>query len=254
MRTGIHPTTHDERLLPTGRRITLEFHAGGEVIPGILLLPRAPVPAPGVVLLHGYSSRKEHLAEGVGTALQRHGIASLAVDLPLHGTRADPLQAQAERNPLALVALWRQALREARLALGYLGARPEVDAASLALAGYSLGSYLAVMTAAQEPSVRAVVLAAGGDLPRGTPLSTVARAVADPVRAVKRLKGRPLLMVNGTADRTIRADQARRLFDAASEPKEIRWWNSGHVLPGEAIDHVAAWLRERLAPRDARAG
>jgi fermentation-respiration switch protein FrsA (DUF1100 family) len=247
MTTRIHQTTHADQAVPAGRRITLEFHAGGEAIPGILLLPRDPVPAPGVLLLHGYSSRKEHVSEGVGGSLMRHGIASLAIDLPLHGTRGDPLQAQAARNPLALMGIWRQALKEARLALGYLRARKEIDRDCTAVAGYSLGSFLAVLTAAEDPAVRAVVLAAGGDLPAGTPLSAVARTVADPIRAVRKLRGRPLLMVHGTGDRTMKPEQAQRLFDAAGEPKELRWWNAGHILPAPAIDYAAEWLRERLA-------
>ena len=246
MTTRIHQTTHAEQAVPAGRRIVLEFHAGGEAIPGVLLLPREPVPAPGVLLLHGYSSRKEHVAEGVGGPLMRHGIASLSIDLPLHGTRANPLQAQAARNPLALVGVWRQALKECRLALGYLRARVEVDRECVAVAGYSLGSFLAVMAAADDPSVRAVVLAAGGDLPAGTPLSAVARAVADPVRAIRKLRGRPLLMVHGTGDRTVTPDQAQRLFDAAGEPKELKWWNAGHILPPPAIDYAAEWLKARL--------
>lgn len=246
MTTRIHQTTHSEQAVPAGRRIVLEFHAGGEAVPAILLLPREPVPAPGVLLLHGYSSRKEHVAEGIGGPLLRHGIASLSIDLPLHGTRGDPLQAQAARNPLAIVGLWRDALKECRLALGYLRARPEVDRDCTAVAGYSLGSFLAVMAAADDPAVRAVVLAAGGDLPAGTPLSAVARAVADPIRAVRKLRGRPLLMVHGTGDRTMKPEQAQRLFDAAAEPKEIKWWNAGHILPSPAIDYAAEWLRARL--------
>lgn len=246
LKRQIHQTTHSDKPVPAGRRIVLDFRTGGEAIPGILLLPRDPVPAPGVVLLHGYSSRKEHMAEGVGGSLMRHGIASLSIDLPLHGTRADPLQAQAARNPLAIVSVWRTALKECRLALGYLRARPEIDRDCTAVAGYSLGSFLAVMAAADDPAVRAVVLAAGGDLPAGTPLSAVARAVADPVRAVRKLKGRPLLMVHGTGDRTMRPEQAQRLFDAADEPKELKWWNAGHVLPAPAIDYAAEWLRERM--------
>jgi dienelactone hydrolase len=246
LKRQIHQTTHSDKPVPAGRRIVLDFRTGGEAIPGILLLPRDPVPAPGVVLLHGYSSRKEHMAEGVGGSLMRHGIASLAIDLPLHGTRGDPLQAQAARNPLALVGLWRQALKEARLALRYLSARPEVNSGCLGIAGYSLGSFLAVLTAADEPSVRAVVLAAGGDLPAGTPLAAIARTVADPLRAVRKLDGRPLLMVNGTADRTVRPDQAERLFAAAQEPKELKWWNAGHILPPPAIDYAAEWLREKM--------
>src|SRR5688572_2102553 len=110
MSIRIHQKTHGEKQLAAGRRIVLEFHTEGEAIPGILLLPREPVPAPGVLLLHGYSSRKEHVSEGVGAPLLRHGIASLAIDLPLHGTRADPLQLQAARNPLALMRLWKQGL------------------------------------------------------------------------------------------------------------------------------------------------
>lgn len=246
MTTRIHQKTHAEQAVPAGRRITLEFHAGGEAIPGVLLLPREPVPAPGVLLLHGYSSRKEHVAEGVGGPLMRHGIASLSIDLPLHGTRADPLQAQAMRNPITLMSIWRTALKECRLALGYLRARPEIDRDCTAVAGYSLGSFLAVMAAADDPTVRAVVLAAGGDLPAGTPLSAVARTVADPVRAVRKLRGRPLLMVHGTGDRTVTPDQAQRLFDAAAEPKELKWWNAGHILPPAAIDYAAEWLRERM--------
>ena len=252
MATKIHQTIHSERDIAGGRCVRLEFRAGGDTIPGILMLPEARGPVPGALLLHGYSSRKEHVSEGVGHALMRHGIATLAIDLPLHGTRADPLQAQAARNPMALFGLWRQALKECSTALGYLGARSEVDRDCLAVAGYSLGSFLSVMLAAGEPRVRAVVLAAGGDLPDGTPLAAVARAVVDPVRAIRKLKGRPLLMVHGKNDRTVRPDQARRLFEAAGEPKEIRWWDAGHILPPAAIDYAASWLARTLGRPEAR--
>lgn len=255
MTRRIHQTVHGQKAWGGGTRVRLEFHAGGEPVPAILLLPGEALPDgrgegegahPAALLLHGYSSRKEHMADGVGGALLRHGIASLALDLPLHGTRADPVQAQAARNPLAAMRLWRLALAEATLGLRYLSARPEIDGERLAIAGYSMGAFLAVMAAAGDPSVRAVVLAAGGDLPQGSPLSVVARAVADPVRAVRRLGGRPLLMVHGRNDRTVRPDQAERLFAAAPEPKELRWWQAGHVLPPAAIEDAAAWLAARL--------
>jgi hypothetical protein len=234
-----------ERKVAGGRRVEVEFRTSGDPIPGTLLLP-GDGPSGGVLLLHGYSSRREHMVDGVGKALLRHGVASLAIDLPLHGTRTDPLQAQAARNPLAVFGLWRQALRECRLAFNYLGARPEVDRGCLGVAGYSLGSFLAVMVASAEPAARAVVLAAGGDLPEGSPLTAVARTIADPLRAVRRLDGRPLLMVHGRWDHTVKPEQARRLFDAASEPKELKWWNAGHRLPPEAIDYAATWLVDQL--------
>ncbi|MDB4951967.1 MAG: Dienelactone hydrolase family protein [Gemmatimonadetes bacterium] len=237
-----------------GRRVSLEFHAGDAdaAIPATLLLPDRRDPGPGVLLLHGYSSRKEHLADTLGPALLAHGIASLAVDLPLHGTRQDPVQAQAARHPLTMFSLWRQAREETALAARFLRARAEVRADCTAVLGYSLGSYLAVQLAADDPAIRAVVLAAGGDLPRGTPLAAVARGVADPVRAVRKLAGRPLLMVHGRQDRTVRPDQAERLFAAAGEPKEIRWYDAGHILPPGSSDWVAAWLRKALVRDEAR--
>lgn len=245
-RIQIHQTTQGEKRVPGGRRILLDFRSGGDEVPGVLLLPDAEGPVPGVLLLHGYTSRKEHMAEGVGGSLLRRGIASLAIDLPLHGSRSDPLQAQSARNPLAIFGLWRTAVREAKLGVRYLAARKEIDAGRIGIAGYSLGSFLSVAAAADLPEVKAVVLAAGGDLPAGTPLATVARTVADPLRAVKKLDGRPLLMVHGTGDRTVRPDQAERLFAAAQEPKEIRWWNAGHILPAAAIDYAADWLGKQL--------
>lgn len=242
----IHQTTLSEQPIAGGCRVNLEFRTDGDPVPGVLLLPDGTEAAPGALLLHGYSSRKEHLADSVGRGLLGHGIASLAIDLPLHGSRSDPLQAQSMRNPFQIAALWRTALGDGALATRYLAARREINGDCLAVVGYSMGAFLAVQLAAGEPQLRAVVLAAGGDLPAGTPLAGVARMVADPLRAVKRLRGRPLLMIHGRWDSTVRPDQAERLFAAAEEPKEIRWWDAGHFLPNAAIDDAARWLASRL--------
>ena len=53
-------------------------------------------------------------------------------------------------------------------------------------------------------------------------------------------------MINGRFDRTIRPEQARSLFEAASEPKELRWYDGGHWPPQSAIDSVADWLAAKL--------
>ncbi len=246
-------TIHDERPVPGGRRLRVGLASGEGEVPGLLLLPderpregpRAGFGVPGAVLLHGYSSRKELMADTLGGALLARGMASLAIDLPMHGDR-EPVQAQAMRNPLHLLRQWRLALAETSLALRVLGDVPGVDRGRLALVGFSMGAYVAVMAAADEPAARAVVLAAGGDLPESTPLATLVRRAADPLRAIRRLGGRPLLMVHGRHDRTVLPEQAERLFAAASEPKTIRWWDTGHYLPPEAIADAAAWLAGTL--------
>jgi dienelactone hydrolase len=248
MKRRIHQRTLAERAVPGGRQLTLEFHGeGGPAVPATLLLPAREDPAPGALLIHGYSSRKEHMAEGVGRVLLRHRVASLAIDLPLHGTRQGAGARPAAGDALELMRHWRLAVRESRLAVHYLRARPEIDAGRVAVVGYSLGSFLATLLAAEERSIRALVVAAGGDLPAGIPLSALARTVVDPPRSIRKLAGRPLLVVHGTRDRTVLPEQAQRLYDAAGEPKEIRWWASGHYLPAAAIEHAAAWLEERLA-------
>jgi dienelactone hydrolase len=240
-----------ERTIDGGSEIHLSYRiADGHPVPAVLTIPDSAARVPAALLLHGYSSRKEVMAGAVGRALLAHGMASLAIDLPLHGTRADPVQAQSARNPLHMMQLWRQGIDDARLGIRYLQARANIDSTRIAIVGYSMGAFLSVVIAADEPAIKAVVVAAGGDLPQDTPLSAIARMVADPLRAVRRLEGRPLLIVHGKRDRTVKPEQAQRLFDAAHEPKEIRWWDAGHHLPYEASDQAAAWLQQKL--RDVR--
>jgi dienelactone hydrolase len=241
----------DEREYRKGRRILLDFNVEGDAerIPAILLRPMGDQAVGGALLLHGYSSHKEQMSTSVGEVLLRHDMASLAIDLPLHGERSagrDGVNQQAMRNPLQLVATWKLAQREIAVALGYLAAHPGIDRTRIGLIGYSMGSFLGVEAAATSPVVRALVLAAGGDLPTGTPFERIIRLVADPLRAVRRLNGKPLLMVHGRGDRTVSAEQAQRLYDAAEQPKELRWWNAGHHLPEAAIDDAATWMEQRF--------
>src|SRR5688572_18650697 len=119
-------------------RYSLRLHVGDAVVPGLLLLPPdVDRKVPAAVLLHGYSSRKERMADTIGRALAIRGVASLAIDLPLHGDRDAPLQREALLNPLALVRHWRLALAECAAALDCLADHERYDASRLALVGYS---------------------------------------------------------------------------------------------------------------------
>lgn len=220
---------------------------GAENVPSILQLPRSNQRVPAVLLLHGFSSQKEQMANSVGRALVHRGVGSLAIDLPMHGSRGRMPGTAALKNPLALIQSWRTAQRDAQDALRYLAAHPAVDPHRIALGGYSLGAYLAVIVAADNRLVRAVAIAAGGDLPPNTPFISLVRSVADPIRAVRSLAGRPLFMINGKSDRTIQPEQARTLFEAAGDPKELHWYDGGHWPPPAAIDAVADWLAQRVA-------
>ena len=213
----------------------------GAQVPSILLRPDGSGPFPAVLLLHGYSSSKERLADTMGRSLAARGIASLAIDLPLHGSRDDAIIQEARKNPLGLVQHWNMALTEARAAVTWLARHEAIDPRRISVAGYSLGSYIALQTVAAGEPVAAVIVAAGGDLP-ATPWTNMIRMVVDPLKSAMSLRGRPLLMVHGKFDRTIPPQQAQRLFDAAHEPKELQWYESGHVLPTASADYAAQWL------------
>ena len=213
-----------------------------DTVPGILQLPNAAERAPAVLLLHGLNSRKERLADTIGRSLLARGVASLAIDLPAHGGRDEGSEAISLQNPLALVRAWRRAIREADHGLEFLASHPDIDVERIAIAGYSLGAYLALFVAAENPDVRAVALVAGGDLPQGIPMEKLVRSAADPRKAVRELNGRPLLMVNGRNDTTILPAQATALFEYASEPKELVWYAGGHWPPERVTRDVAEWL------------
>jgi dienelactone hydrolase len=232
------------------RRESLSLPDGGELIPALLQIPSVASKPPAVLLLHGFSSRKERMADTIGRSLGQLGVAALSIDLPLHGAREEGVEGLSLRHPLALVQKWRLAVHEANAAIEYLRARPDIDPERIGLGGYSLGAYLGVTVASRNEHVSALALAAGGDLPAQTPFASIVRSIADPRRAARAFAGRPLLMINGRFDRTIRPEQARALLEAAGEPKELRWYDGGHWPPQHAVDQVAEWLAARLGKKN----
>lgn len=182
-----------ETVISGGRRLDLELREADEAIPGALILPDRAAPAAGVpaaLLLHGYSADKEMMAGTIGRALAQRGIASLSLDLPLHGVRRTGGARPSPGSAMELVKHWRAAVAEGTLGLSYLGARPEIDGKRLSAVGYSLGSFVCGAIAATDPRVRALVIAAGGDLPPG-PLATFARPLMDPWKRRKTTKIHP---------------------------------------------------------------
>jgi alpha-beta hydrolase superfamily lysophospholipase len=99
----------------------------------------APPDAPGVVVVHGYGSRKENHAD-FAERCAAAGMAALAIDLRGHGASGGRADAGMLDDVLA--------------ALAELRGRGH---ARLGLRGSSLGGFLALHAAARDPAVRAVV-------------------------------------------------------------------------------------------------
>lgn len=111
--------------------------------------------------------------------------------------------------------------------------------------GHSAGAVALILSAARNPNLHAVVAAApfpsledAWRVNRPTffppPLYEQVMRLAEwrkgftrdevrPLDVVHRLTPRPILFVFGQADRRIPPDQAKRLYEAAEEPKDIIW-------------------------------
>src|SRR5439155_18762497 len=139
--TNAAHSLREECEVRNGRRLVIEFQGLGERFAGILL--------------HGFTLDKERMSAVAGSALLGCGVASLALDLPLHGERFGGVKLAALGAPFELLRRWRGALGECALALEHLAARREIDPGRVGLVGYSLGAFLGLKVASQERSVRA---------------------------------------------------------------------------------------------------
>jgi dienelactone hydrolase len=233
---------------PGMRSFRFEYSSRGDRVPGLLLLPEdARGPYPLVLLEHGAGGSKDSdYLDAARLPWVRRGVAVASVDLPLHGERASAKLTEILLAGLATVrgserthalALWEgfatQALHDLGRALDVLLPHPEIDGDRVGYAAFSLGSIIGALYCAREPRLRAAALALGGG-GFGPP-------DLDPVRHIARFGGRPLLLVNATGDERIPRSAADALHEAAADPKELLWFDSGHHdLPGRALK--AMWL------------
>jgi dienelactone hydrolase len=222
--------------------------AKGEDVPLLLCKPKGKSgPFPVVIALHGIGSNKTQVCGQVAPAFAKHGFAVLAMDLPLHGERpGDPRQfANFAELPKALT-LCRQAVIDLRQCIDIAEARADLDTKSgVLLAGYSLGALIDSVAGPADSRVQGMVLMVGGapDFPPALSLLPELASL-NPLLAIPHFAGRPLLMLNGDTDQTITRAMGERLFAAADEPKEQRWYDCGHMLPAKAYEDGAQWAAD----------
>jgi len=129
------------------------FPAAGEPLVG------SPGPrGRAVVVLPQWNSDAEgHV--GLSRLLARFGVSALRLTLPYHDTRMPPELTRADyivsANVVRTVQACRQAVLDARRAVGWLAAQ---GYERIGILGTSLGSCLALLTAAHEPRIRAQAL------------------------------------------------------------------------------------------------
>ena len=131
-------------------RVTVD--ADGVTLVGDLHLPDRDGAAPGLVLTGPFTGVKEQVVGTYARRMAEAGYAALAFDHRGFGESEGRRQHEDPEGKLA----------DLRAAVGFLSARPDVDADRIGLLGVCLGGGYAVRAAAFDPRVRAVAGVAGG--------------------------------------------------------------------------------------------
>jgi dienelactone hydrolase len=147
---------------------------------------------------------------------------------------------------------------ELRQAIDLLLDQPGVDSKRLAYVGHDFGAMYGVLMGQADARPACYALMAG--TPRFPDwylyypkLEGAARAAfieemrsLDPIGHVAALAPAPLLFQFGKNDPHVPIERAQSFFDAAAEPKQIRWYDAGHALCQQAADERISWLAYQL--------
>lgn len=152
-----------------------------------------------------------------------------------------------------LTSVGQYEVRDVLGAVDFVRARPELNS-RIALLGFSMGAAVAIMAAAQEPAVAAVIadspfadlqeyLEANFSVWTGLPavpfnatilavlpaLTGLEPGAVSPVRDVAALNGRPLLLIHGEADADIDIGNSEQLQRAYPAARLVRIAGAQHV-------------------------
>jgi uncharacterized protein len=234
------------------------FLSDGNRLVGVLYLARGDVPKPTVLLLHGCPGLEQNL--DIAMALRDCGWNSLVFHYR-------GCWGSAGRYDLRTITQDVGAAADHLQQAGYPGLDPD----RIAVAGHSLGGWAAVLAAAADQRLRAVVaMAAPAELGFASADSEaldreftrflavtpaeLRRQQAEiggwrrPADVVPAISPRPVLVVHGSADEWVPAAASRKLYERAGQPRryvEIDGANHAFAWHRAALrDLVTGWLTE----------
>ncbi len=243
----------------------LALEVDGFNIVGQLYLPPGDMPYPTVCVCHGIPAGVPDPSDR-GYPLLAEQICSKGFAVLIFNFRGT----RASGGNLDILG-W---TRDLKAMIDYLSALPQVDRSRLYLLGFSGGAAVSVYVAAQDKRVSAVVACAcpaeftfftkvddpqslidhfrsigtirDDDFPSSVREWLNGFKLVKPINYVAGISPRPLLLVHGSQDETVKVSHAHRLYARAGEPKRlVIVEGGGHRLRQneQAMAIVLGWLK-----------
>src|SRR6516164_9371901 len=205
----------------------ITFDSDGHRLVGVAYLARGHHPKPTALLLHGCPGLEQNL--DVAAMLRDRGWN--AVVFHYRGCWGS-----AGRYDLRTIG------RDVRAAVDHLqaGGYPGVDPDRIVVIGHSLGGWAAIPAVEVDREfTRFLAMTPAEFLSQRDEVGTR----PGPLDVVASISPRPLLVIHGSDDEWVRADQGRRLYQQAKEPRRY--------VEIDGANHAFAWhravLREQIS-------
>ena len=223
-----------------------------------MIRTESQTPCAAILYVHWYepeapdSNRSQFVAQA--TEMAKRGAACLLVetmwsdlDFFLKRTQKDDPQ-----NSIRQVV-------DIRRAMDFLLGQPNIDPKRFAYVGHDFGGMYGVLAGSLDKRpTHYVIMAATPRFPdwylyapklEGDARETFIRQMAeiDPITHVGNLSPAPILFQFATDDFHVPRERAEEFFATAEEPKEIRWYQTGHGLNKKATQERLAWLTNALS-------
>jgi dipeptidyl aminopeptidase/acylaminoacyl peptidase len=235
----------------------------GFLIKGWLIIKDKEKPV--IILLHGLGANKSDVLD-FAQFLYSASFNILMFDFRAHGE---------SRGMVTSFGLLEE--RDLEGAIEYLESNPLLKDKMIGLFGISMGGAIAIVAGASHPEIKAIVVDSPyvdldesvithtkmilplpwNWLGRLAVMAYRLRFLTDsskfsPLKTISRISPRTVFIINGARDDRMRPEDAKRLYDAAGEPKEL-WLveGAGHLegysnAPGEYEKKVAGFFKEYL--------
>lgn len=224
-------------------------------IKAYLVQPLGKGPFAGILFFHWLgdvkSDRTEFLDEAV--ALAKQGTTSLLIQ-GYFPWLEKPTDGETDHQQIIDQTI------EVRRGLDLLLSQPKVDKRRIGFVGHDYGSMFGTIASGVDKRVKAYVMVAGmgsfsdwslkywkGPSKKGADVYKQAVKDVDPIEYVSQAAPASLLFQFAKNDEFISKEVAEQFFNAASKPKEVKWYDSKHDLHIDAArNDRREWLTRQL--------